>query len=219
MYSSGNIIKKIHLWKNTEIDHDILTKLAGSNKYEQPNDKPPLPKDFDLFLMQLHKKKDFDATKDALKYATNNQILTLFKAHVSTYIPNRESWKQFEEAGLTSEYTRFVDNPCNIDYIIEKSRLVYSSDSAASFNAIIKGKPVCTYHDNDMSELIPKINTATEIRNIKTLDYNDIKNFFSWYYLIHTLNIRNKDFYRKAESIAVKFKRGMTTKEIFKEPL
>ena len=160
--------------------------------------------------------RDEWATRDAIRHAKETKTYTIFKAHPVASSPNTKTWDNFIKEGILNEYCIFVDgHECNVDYLIDHADLVYSSDSAVSFSAMLKGKPTATYYNTDMSEIIPTIKTSDELVDIKTIPEEDVKRFLSWYYHKLCFDIEQDDYEDKIERMVVRFKNGERTKELF----
>lgn len=216
---------KLNLYKNWDIDENILSVYDDTkmNRYTQPDGIFQPDREYDLFLMQqLHNGKDATLapkdeaiTLDAIRYATETKTYTIFKAHPSTSVPNKVRWDMWEDNGLISEYTKYIDN-CHLTDVIKYANRVYSANSAVSVNALVLGKPVATYRPIDVSEIVPTITTAYEMDNIFATSKEETMQFLTWYYHRLSINIDLDGFEDKIERIVQGNKLGLTTKELFK---
>jgi len=160
--------------------------------------------------------RDEWATRDAIKYATENKRYTIFKSHPVTSQPNVNCWKDFQKEGIINEYTIFVDRDgCNIDYLVDNADLVYSADSAVSLNAMLKGKRVATYYNTDLSEVIPQIFDSGELKTVRPVPEEDVKRFLTWYYYKLSFDIESANYEEKIENFVMNFKKGQRAKELF----
>jgi len=166
-----------------------------------------------LFEKKYVMPRDEWATRDAIKYATENKRYTIFKkSHVVT--PNYiKKWSDFEKEGIINEFTIYTD--ANMDYLIQNSNFVYSSDSMSSFQALVMEKPTATYYNTIISEIIPVIKTAKEMENIGKIKKEIKLRFLSWFYHKLSIDIYSQDAEEKIENIVKRFKNGERTKEIF----
>tara|TARA_R110000868_G_scaffold353302_2_gene614548 strand:- start:131 stop:1171 length:1041 start_codon:yes stop_codon:yes gene_type:complete len=156
--------------------------------------------------------RDEWATLDAMKYATENKRLTLFKNPHAQGTRVRD-WDDLERDGFVSKYTVYVEG--NIDKLIEGARIVYSSDSMSTFQAMLNGKPTATYYNLMISEVTPVISTAKDMENIRPVPYKDMLRFLSWFYHKLSIDIYSDDASDKLERLIRNFKKGNRTKELF----
>jgi hypothetical protein len=222
---------RFNLWKDWPIDYTIIDRFKAfkNNKFNQPDLHIELPEKYDLFLLQNMGigARDFPYTKDALEYATNTKTYTLFKGHPALKDqkgnhtayhkqPNREIWEEYTQSGWVSEYTIFIDD-ANTDELMEHAQITYAGNSVASLAAMLKGYKTATYADNDLSEILPQIKTAYELKDVQSVDIETLTRFLSWYY--HSLCIdcstKEYDWEKKLERIVSGFKIGERTKELF----
>lgn len=156
--------------------------------------------------------RDEWATLDAMKYATENKKLTLFK-NPHAQGDRVRNWNDLERDGFVSRYTRYVEG--NIDKMIDGANRVYSSDSMATFQAMLKGKPTASYYNLMISEVTPVITTAKDMENVRPVPHKDMLRFLSWFYHKLSIDIYTNDAQDKLEELIVQFKKGKRTKELF----
>jgi len=214
---------RYHLWKECDIDYDILKKFdkLPNNRYTQTQRTIPVPDSYDLFPLALSAKKknefgipkDEVVTRDAIRYATEKKRYTIFKeSHLAV---KGKTWHDFVKEGITSKYTIYAED-CNGDYLIDNADRVYSSESAMCFQAMLKGKIVATYHDTDSSEVMPIIKTASEIDDIEPLPIGKLYRYLSWYYHKLCINIYDENAEERINDRISRFINGERTKELFK---
>lgn len=201
-----------HLWKDREIDDNIIETLFAmkNDRFPQPDNIIELPDSYDLFLLQIPDSHDKEQTIDALKYARDTKRYTLFKKHPTK--DHMRYWNEFEEQGYVSDYSIYVDAPT--DHLVRNADRIYSSDSIVSYNALLYNKPVCTYKTNDFSEIVPMIDNAYEIDNIEPVPVDVRNRFLTWWYYNLCIDINKNDFEERIERRIINHKNNAPIKEL-----
>lgn len=209
----------LHLWKECDVDEGIEDVFAGmsNDRYHQPHGAVELPADYNLYFMQIESQllRDDQACRSALSHARETKTYTVFKSHPATDIPSKVTWERYTNEGLISEYSIFVEN-MSTDDLTRNANFVYSSDSAASFNAFLQGKRVATFHQTDLSEIVPIIETPYELDNIQPASSEQRKQFLSWYYHNLSIDIFKDGFDEKIHDIVQMASVGKTAEEILR---
>lgn len=214
---------RLNLWHNVDIDHTILDRFQkmNNNRYIQPDTCIDIPNEYHLFLMQMittvfeDKHNPDDSTfLTALNYATNTKTYTIFKGHPTTNVSSELVWQTAQQSGLTSKYTIFV-NDCNVDYLVKHATVIYSQNSAVSLPAMLIGKPVATFGDTDMSEILPVITNPIELLDIRPVAIKELARFLTWYYHRLIIDVEKDDFADHIEDLVVQFKNKKSFTEMF----
>jgi hypothetical protein len=183
----------LNQWKTSDIDPNI-TDHFGS-KYIPASNKIQLPDQYNLFLMQDSIGAEYDHLMDAINYANDRKVYTIFKQHPLTQITIPES-----------KYAIFADANCNLDHLLDNAERVFSSWSSVSVNAMIRGKPVASYDTTAFSEILPMINTAYELEDVQPVDQTDLKRFLSWYAHELCIDVTYSNFEERIEQRIINFK-------------
>lgn len=208
---------RLHLWKNTKTNPYIWETLDSSNdKYQVETIQFTFDQPYDLFLLQMVSTKDLRPTVDALYHATKNKRVTLFKKHpaVGDGTDFDIVWKKFESYGLITNYTILIENVDN-DALVKNARVVYSADSAVTYNALIRGIPTATYRDTDLSEIVPVIKNADCISEIPKINHTETEQFLTWYHEKLVIDVTKHDYKQKRDRVVDMYSVGMSTAEIF----
>jgi len=206
----------LNLWKRTDIDSNIIKvfELMSNSKYLQTNTSQRIGRSYNLFLMQMASTVDLRFTVDALKYATEQKRFTVFKTHPAvgdgTDFP--ALWETFKKHRLVSDYTIMVDG--DLQSLIDDADIVYSADSACTFNAMLKGIPVFNYRINEFSEIVPILDTSKDMP-ITIIDHEDLLRFLSWYYHKLSIDVNQDSFPQRLQSILEQHLAGKPISEIF----
>jgi hypothetical protein len=207
----------LHLWKSHDIDSGIIDRLNGlsNTKYLQSQSQFNAETPYNLFLLQMASTIDLVPTLDAVKYATEQKRYTLFKTHpaVGDGTDFESLWSMFEKHGIISDYTVLVD--ADLMTLIRGAEVVYSADSACTFNALLEGKPVYNYRSNEFSDIVPLIKSSKNLP-ANAIDRDDVLRFLSWYY--HSLSIDFNDEKASTEKIlriSNMYKEGKDLPEMF----
>lgn len=210
----GNKNPMLHLWKRVDIDTTCITNLLAkaNEKYKVEDEIVIFDKPYHLFLLQMASSKDLESTVKALHYATTNRLRTVFKTHP---VPGdgtdfTKLWDAFKRHDLISDYTILVDK-ANVDSLIKNASFVYSSDSAATFNAVLYDIPVATFRPMDLSEIVPIINSPSD----KITPVVDKDRFMSWYCNNLTIDIDKISCNTKLLRIHSAYISGKSIEEIF----
>ena len=205
----------LNLWKRCDVDSKILSVFEhlSNTKYEQPSVQTSIGRPYNLFLLQMASTVDLTPTLDALKYATEMKRYTVFKIHpaVGDGTDFYDLWDKFSHHGIISEYTPLVEGDLNT--LIEHADIVYSADSACTFNAMLKRKTVYNYRSNEFSEIVPIIQSSKQLDEY-IIPEEDLLRFLTWYYYVLTIDIRST-FDGKIEKIISSFESGKNASEIF----
>jgi len=206
----------LHLWKGVDIDSNILSIFTSQNntKYRQCEEPINIGRPYNLFLLQMASTADLKQTVDALKYATEDKRFTVFKTHPATGDGTdfQKLWEAFKRNGLVSDYTELVDG--SLEDLIDHADVVYSVDSACTFNAMLKHKPVFNYRVNEFSEIVPVVSTSKN-HNISPISEPDLLRFLTWYYHYISININRFNYEQRIEQIVHQFNTGRTIREMF----
>jgi hypothetical protein len=217
-YAVGAYNPMYHLWKDFETDPNILPfyRSLGNNKYEQPKGSMEIGQPYNLFLLQMARTRDTIETIKALLSTRVTKKLTIFKTHplVGDGSNYHDLWKYYIELGLINEYTKLVDN-CNVDSLIRNADLVYSSDSAATMNAMLIGKPVITYKRMYLSEIVPILTNHQQLLNLQPVPEEHLARWMSWYYHKLVIDLDDPNYKEKMRYIVKSYLDNKTVKEIF----
>jgi hypothetical protein len=183
----------LHQWKECDIDHDV-TKIFGT-KYSQGSRIIDLPDKYNLFLLQDNIGPEYDHMLDAMKYAEEQKVYTVFKQHPLTEICIHNS-----------DYIIFADANCNLDHLLDNADKVFSSWSSVSLNAMLKGKPCATYDTMAFSEIVPKIDSAYQLEDIEPVNQDDLSRFLSWFTHKLCIDVSKEGFEEKIEQRIVSFR-------------
>lgn len=206
----------LHLWKKSDVDSNILKTFEGmtNSKYSQPRcvNTPNTP--YNLFLLQMASTVDLKPTVDALKYASEQKRFTLFKIHPAPGDGTDFNllWEMFKKNDLVSDYTVLVDG--SLSELISEADIVYSADSACTFNAILAGKPTFNYRTNEFSEIVPLLRTSKDM-TIPTINHTDVLRFLTWYYYKLSIDINSPIYQQRIKYIVDAYHSGKSTAEIF----
>jgi hypothetical protein len=205
-----------NLWKNFPIDPNIMDVFItiGNNKYPQPITTIPITEPYDLFLTQISSHEDKISIVKAMQFAKENKRLTFIKDHPGAKFDFNELWKEWDIAGMVNDYTRLITD-VNVDFLIDNSEFVYCVDSAAIFNAMVKGKRCATFKNMMYSELVPIIHKPRDILNVDHVPEEDVKRFLSWYYHRIAIDVRDPTHKDKIRRIVKDFLDGKNFEETF----
>lgn len=208
----------LHLWKRVDIDTNVLKRFETrcNSKYTQPNSTAvSVGQPYNLFLMQHVASKDLRYTIDALKYATEMKRFTIFKTHPAVGDDTNfdRVWEIFKSKGLISDYTVMLSG--NMHNLIANADLVYSADSAGTFNAMLSSIPTVNYRINEFSEIVPLIETSKTLLN-KPIPQEDLLRFLTWYHDVLAIDILDMQAAElKISRIAELYNLGFRTVDIF----
>jgi len=216
-----------NLWKWHDIDSNILDQYKNDKKWDtdledvkakELNEFTSNGNEFDLFPMQFFDSVDMPETSDALRCALKKNRTTLFVLHPTTHEDNEKFakiWDHLTELLIVPPSAKLVYGR-DTNSIIKHSRVVYSANSAVSFNAMLEGKPAATYRITPWSEVLPLIDSAMhDLEKIKPVPEEDLKRFLSWYYNKFTLDLHSSDWKTKLEKIVEKSNNGKGFEGLF----
>lgn len=209
---------RLNLWQGIKSDPNIWDRVAGVNeKYDVQESNVELDREYDLFLLQMAQTKDLKETVDALFYATKNKRYTVFKKHpvVGDGTDFDSLWEVFKQKGIVSDYTVLLDGGEN-ESLIRGASLVYSADSAVTYNAVLQGKPVATYRDTDLSEIVPVIKSARNIADLRAPNRKDVEQFLTWYHDRLIVDVTLDGYKDKRDHVINMYMNGASTGDIFK---
>lgn len=195
---------RLNLYKEVEpIDNILDTYFTNTlRKYKTLETAFKINKEYILYVMQSPLTEHKKHTINLLKYARDNKVLIVFKAHPIPLeqVTAKETWKIFNQQGLVSEYSVLVED-VNIDSLIDNSEAVITCSSSVALVVMLKGKPTASLDDMDISEVLPKIEKLDDITNITAVDKQTIKQFMTWY-----LNYLSIDIYSKSATTRLQTK-------------
>jgi hypothetical protein len=193
-----------------------LSVFKTANKYKQTSMQVNINQPYNLFLLQLAATRDLKETLDALYWATHNKVYTVFKAHPCPGDGSNYDalWALFKSKGLISDYTVLVSD-ANIDHLIDNANIVYSADSAGSFNALLANKQVATYRAFPGTSIVPRISTSKDLSAIPTIGEKDKNSFLSWYFYNLPVCVTQEGWQDKLRYIVRGFTSGKTFDEVY----
>lgn len=183
----------LNQWRDCVIDPGITDIFR--TKYSQGERLMDLPDRYNLFVMQDGIDAEHEHMIDAMNYAREQKVYTIFKQHPLT-----------ENCIQTSDYIIFADASYNLDHLLNHADRVSSSWSTVSLNAMLKGIPCATYDTMTFSEIVPIIRTARELEDIEAVDYSDLQRFLSWYVHKLCIDVSKEGFEERIEQRIVDFK-------------
>jgi hypothetical protein len=187
----------LNLWKNCDLDESVMQTFA---KYVQPQKILELPESYNLFLMQDSLGLEYEHFMDAVRYAHERKVYTIFKQH-----PLTEVCTHFSD----SEYTIFVDASYNLDHLVNNADKVFSSWSSVGLSAMLAGKVTATYDTMSYSEIMPRISTAYELEDVEPVDRDDLCRFLSWFTHKLCIDVTKEGFDDRIEKRIVDFSKGI----------
>jgi hypothetical protein len=209
----------LNLWKECDIDSNILEVFSSmaNQRYLEGDKQACTYSDYDLCLMQMEAviPRDDEVCRKSLNFAKESKTLTLFKSHPSTAVSSKTTWDTYKKEGLVSDYSVFVED-FEFNSVIDGANRIYSSDSAVSFNALLKNKKVATFHEIDLSEVVPIISSHSELDNIESIPDCDRLQFLSWYYHKLSIDVLKPDYQEKIDQTVMLVSKGKTSIEILR---
>lgn len=188
--------KPTGLWMNYPINEgDVGFYLANTHKYRNDCTDPYKGPSYDgVFILQNPDSLDRHHTIKALCWASESKTRIVFKAHPcqGDQRTNREVWTEFEQKGLTSEYTLFDDTTDNA-LLIENARFVISCQSAVSVQAMLMGKVSVTTKAFDWSEVIPVVSDFDQVAAMSPVNDEAIRRFLSWHRHVYSIDLHADD--------------------------
>lgn len=190
-----NWFPDLPIWKNTDIDSDIMLRIGSMNKYDQPQEQYTHDKPYILFALQSlnfmnHNYMDVKQFAKVMLWAEHNKTDVLFKLHPF----NRKNdltmryWNSLRKTNAGGKYVHLIPATYNVDHLIQNSEGVWTHSSGVAFQALVHGKPVVSMTENvDWASISSVYRNPLETIFTKTSS-EDVLRFLSWYYHKLTLD-------------------------------
>lgn len=176
----------LNQYKEAVPDEDVYDyfKEQGNDRYGQHSRVFEPQDNYFLFPLQMTRTKDYENTIKAFKWATENKKLVLFKTHPAPgdMTDYASIFRTFFKMGLFSDYTKVVHG-YRSEELVENADLVFSSDSALSLKAFIKGKPIVHMREhNMMNDIVPTYSNLDGIEKVVEAPLEERIRWLTWFY-------------------------------------
>lgn len=194
-----------NLWENYSIDDNILDFLISkdANKYKQPENIADIDYPFILFALQnnIIVENYYKTIEEVVLWAKETKTHVIFKKHPFSYKmdANDRYFLELEFRNKTSEFVKVVDQSVNTEFLIRKSKAVWTLNSAVGFSALLHQKPVSMLTngkkiETDYASLAKICSTPEEAFDNQPQKIETLKRFFSWYYHTLILDLSHEKF-------------------------
>ena len=186
---------------NADENEDIYNIFynLSNDRYKQHEGIFVKTRPYNLFCLQMIYPKDYFNTLAAMKWATENKQYTLFKTHpAADYHQNYPRfWIHAKQKGYVTEYTKFCHGYRSKE-LVEEANLIFSSDSALSFKALIKNKPTFMMRTGPMVDLIPIIpKLDSSVLDVKPVEQTHRTKWLNWFYAVICNDMNDNRFEEK----------------------